>query len=168
MCFYSETALLRSYTNWPHGMNLPESLSAAGLFIQARWKNFWYHYHCSKITHFYKLLCLTGRSDVTKCLHCGGEIQGWRGRDNSWTEHVLWYPILCTFDISRAKDSFANIEACKHKDSYCCNLYHCKTYIINNSVVSTVSLCNNEDLRQWLQMYFNFLLSLFRVLGSTR
>jgi len=88
---HSKTARLRSYINWPHGMN-PSSEPRAQLdyFTHVRWKILEI-----TTTHFYKIT-LSYRS------WCHNKMFSlWRRTDDSWREHALWFPycvyVRCIF-----------------------------------------------------------------------
>ena len=122
--YNSKAARLRSYTQWPHGMNpSPCSLSTAGFYFLGKRhvieKKFWNNVHFSSITHTQTpTLSLSGEGDLTCCFHCGGILGAWRNIDDPFVEHARWYP-NCVFVRYIKGEEF--IRDC-HKSHKACTL----------------------------------------------
>jgi len=111
---------------------------------------------------FKKSLCLTVRGDITKCFHCGGELQGWRRTDVSWTETGLRFPY---FVFVRYIKGEAFIRDCWSLQTQRLILaqtvpldvtsYQCTTHY-QPGKVSSASLHNNEYICVWSHLYFLF------------
>ncbi|KAM4664059.1 E3 ubiquitin-protein ligase XIAP isoform 2-T3 [Discoglossus pictus] len=74
-------ARLESFTRWMYTVN-KETLAKAGLYS-------------------------TGEGDRTKCFYCGGELQGWKPKEDPWEEHAKWFP-GCKFLIEEKGQHFIN------------------------------------------------------------
>ena len=95
--YNSKSARLRSYTNWPRGMNpSPDPLSRAGFYFSGK-----YHIIIILVLHFLKKQhslrsCITGRSDITHWFHFGLTLHEWRSTNNPFREHATWSQ-LCVY-----------------------------------------------------------------------
>ena len=95
--YNSRAARLRSYTEWPHGMNpSPSSFSTAGFYFSGNTicppasDHNKIKFGCTSIT--YKSLFLSREGDMTRCFHSGVILGEWRTTDDPFTEHARWFP----------------------------------------------------------------------------
>ncbi|XP_050348430.1 baculoviral IAP repeat-containing protein 3 isoform X1 [Nymphalis io] len=88
--YASETARLRSFSDWPRSMRQkPEDLAEAGFFY-------------------------TGQGDKTKCFYCDGGLKDWENDDVPWEQHARWFNRCAYVQLVKGREYVQKVisEAC--------------------------------------------------------